>query len=315
MKERNLDDLRCHIQDIQMEVSTIRGPDADVSSEVPPGGIIEKHFCNVQLGVSPGSVVKVQVVSGMFKGMLSPSLQLINLTPRLDLCVDHQINPVECFAGTTTIRGTRTSYKDPETYEKSWLPLLAMEACHGAIANDDSAIIHNVPIRWQEESTRSGILHTGLFSLSLGFCKDRQIYFSMDSASDLPPWALDEEFYQETLKSTPDQCFDYLCVRYDKSANQEMEDDTVSAGRWVGHCYTSRVIVTKERSKLSIQIKLNHSREKLPAEMLRDNRAVLCTVEWISRPLPMRSGCEYFSWIVQACVILRDRLIYSGYPF
>jgi hypothetical protein len=73
----------------------------DVSSEVTN---IErsKHFCDYSLLIKAASLMKVQLKCELFKGLMSPRLQLLEITPTLDICLEHRSNPALCFANNTT---------------------------------------------------------------------------------------------------------------------------------------------------------------------------------------------------------------------
>ena len=75
----------------------------DMSSEVADFSR-SGQFCDYSLQVKPAAIVKVQLMSKMFKGLLSPQLQLLEVSPTLDICVEHRSNPALCFANSTTLQ-------------------------------------------------------------------------------------------------------------------------------------------------------------------------------------------------------------------
>ena len=78
-----------------------------------------------------------------------------------------------------------------------------MESAYNAVASDESATIHNVNIKWQEQGTCSGTLYTGSFTLPLHFCHSRQLKFSGVVSVEEEPW--EEEDADEKKKPLDDR--------------------------------------------------------------------------------------------------------------
>lgn len=257
------------------------------------------HYCSFSLAVQIASIFKVQITSGMFKGLISPKLQLLNLTPTLDVCLEHHSDPVQCYAGSTTLQASKTSYKNVDSYQASWRPVMAIEAAKGAVSNEDSAIIHNVNIKWQEQNTPKGLVYIGIFKLPLQFCGDRDLNFNGYMANDDDSYDSDEEdAVDDEADLNSDYSFDYLCVRYSNLAmiqpgtglqSQHFELEPDEPVSWVGHCLSTSITKDKERDRHTIHMKLHQSTVPIPQLLLKEkNKTRRATVEWIKKTLPDR---------------------------
>ncbi|XP_030838165.1 helicase with zinc finger domain 2-like [Strongylocentrotus purpuratus] len=124
---------------------------------------------NFQRSYKLGDPCRVQMHAQMMEGMLTPKVQLFNMTPHLDICADHRSQPIQCFSRiATNIPGREENIKE---YKSKWLQILSMISCHNAVSNDDTIIIQNVPITWRKTSSE----FTGHFQLEKNFLKVNHI--------------------------------------------------------------------------------------------------------------------------------------------
>ena len=194
------------------------------------------------------------------RGLLEPTVRLVNLTRQLDLCIEHTDQPVKCFAETAILH-SKKSYQDTEEYQEVWLPILAMEAAEGAVKEGDPIIVHNVKVAMLHQEGR---LH-GRFRLGVRFCKTRHIRLVRSTKQD-------EEETQ-----------DFLCIRY-KTAKQNHSRDV-----WVGHAVTQNVCVNND-DEVVVNFRLFHYNIDPPFETMEENNedGVACTVELLPKMLPDR---------------------------
>ena len=205
---------------------------------------------------SVGNVLQVQLTSQKLLGIPTPIIQLINLTPQLDICLEHRSNPISCFAISRDCEPI-TKYSDEESYKNAWLSVLNLEASEQAVSAGDSVIIHNIMMTWQEMSST----YSASFSLPLEYCKQRQLNFS---------------------------CHGYFCVRYkgldiphDPTLNERVSL-VVNNGvpvTWVGHGILLRKI--QQVDCITVQIQLTGSCVTFPLQLL--TKSLPCTVEWIPK--------------------------------
>jgi hypothetical protein len=240
----------------------------DVSSEMSEGKKIVQHHCHFNYTFKAANVCQVQLGASEGKGILEPEVKLINLSDRLDICVEHMTNPIKCFADVAT-QECKVKYRDLQEYKDIWLPVLAMESATSSVTNGDPIIIYNVEITLRQNNG----LYFGSFELPKNFCEHRKIPFISDS------------------KEEKDTTLDYFCIRftYDQSLERSTKpDDAVNhltkRNVWTVHALkTNAILDRKKYIKVDFEVK-QHTAER-PNEIKLDT-INLATVEYITRLLP-----------------------------
>lgn len=264
------------------------GSGVDVSSEVPEG-LIKDQFCRFKMNLKSGMMLQAQLTGGMGKCIIETQLQLLSLTPTLDICLQHRQHPDACFRGHVTNSVSQPTYDSIEEYVKTWSEMLSVESAYSAVLHDEGALVHNVQVSWEQREEE----HFGSFIIPLQFCHDRVIRFSSKRADRLD-WR-DSSPRGDTADYLSE---DLLCVRHKeiKKVDQSdfmmgMQGSDETMFTWVGHCVVSKVICDQKNSYLKVEMKLVHSSCKMPAELLDADPVVplVATVEWIPKPLNYRS--------------------------
>ena len=132
---------------------------------------VRKQYVHFQRPFAVGDVLAVQLHSGKVKGMLSPTVQLLNVTPSLDFCFEHRSDPVQCF---TSVADRFPNRSDLHQYRRTWLPIIEMESVYSSVSENNTIIIQCVNIEWQAQQDKKS-LPCGSFSLSRSFCEARHI--------------------------------------------------------------------------------------------------------------------------------------------
>ncbi|XP_066291041.1 3'-5' exoribonuclease HELZ2-like [Branchiostoma lanceolatum] len=271
----------------------------EVSSEAREG-LFADHFCTFQMTYTPGQVVKVQLTGDMRKGLLSPCIQLFNLTPKMDVCLDHRRDAVTRFAVPATRSvGNISRYTSVNAYQDRWLPIMAVEAAHCAVENNESVIVHSTFISWKKrEQTTGGVAYFGEITLSQKFCKDRSIYFNQDNQSNL---AAVNDFKKH---------FDYICVRYtgvraamthaghfDIATDKSEKNSPLVC--WVGHCLVMPGVQfsKSEDGNIIVPIKLHQHLMAFPDALLHHGTSIPATIEIITKTLPDRRMENAVRWL------------------
>ena len=154
----------------------------EVSSISDPFVVFKRPF-------AVGDVLQVQLQAGLRRGTLAPRIALINITPQLEICLEHRRDPVSSFASIVDEKPRRSNIRD---YQATWIPILEMESTLTAVNSNETIIVHGVEIDW---FYRNGDLQPrGSFSFRKSFCRFRHIKFFPQESSRLK------------------QCF--LCIRY-----------------------------------------------------------------------------------------------------
>jgi hypothetical protein len=251
----------------------------DVTSEVHKLGNI-KHVTEFSLLLSPSQILLVQLsaLSGNNSPLLSPYIQLLNLTNNLDICLEHAQHPDTCFTNKHNImEPNQADCKDIASYQKVWMPILELEAASKAVENNDRILINNVPVEWTQDGLSNTMI--GCIKLPLKFMRQRQIKISSN-------------FEQRVLFNPDNTSYcnayfsDFVCIRYsnvtlpNKAGLSDEVSQMVNTGgifTWVGHCTIIDVAVINDSATLKLQ--LVQSDVPLPVIVRRRS----CSVELIMR--------------------------------
>eukprot|EP00057_Strongylocentrotus_purpuratus_P033405 XP_791308.3 PREDICTED: helicase with zinc finger domain 2 [Strongylocentrotus purpuratus] len=249
------------------------------------------EFCR---SFKKGDVNQVQLHARLFKGVLTPYIQLFNMTPHLDVCAEHRDQPVLCFSDVATkIPGKEKSIA---AYKKSWLPILSMISAHSAVNSDDTITIHNVVINWQK---LEGNKYQGYFNLPLPFLEQRFIRINKRP-----------ENKDKSKEDDEDYELDFICVRYrnlrvhsrkllkirdlDSSSKHQETIGPYNRLAWteqtfVAHGYTTDVQTDKRAQLRTITFQLHTTSLPFPEDALlyqHEGKQMSCTIEIIPKPIP-----------------------------
>ena len=288
--------------------SNLTNKDETFVEELTSEGVLinrKKHFCKYSLELHTGSVVKVQLSAEVVRGLLSPRVQMLSLTPLACVCTEHGSDPVNCFANRDAKSADRNNYPSIKQYQDLWLPVLAMESAHGCVLDGVTAIVHNVSISWNEEKINGKKSSIGFFNISHNFCKERFIHQFLIDKREVDF----EDYLERENESFTVRCFGYICVRYpnlqSKATNTNLPLDRAmdrdQPFTWVGHCNAINATIMKKKHKpsedkdedikdedeiLKVCIQLNQSSSPIPRQLLTPS--TLATIEWIPKTLPHR---------------------------
>ena len=200
-----------------------------------------KGILSYQRDYQVGDPCKIQMHSLPVKGLLTPRIQLFNVTPNMNICAEHRFRPIECFSRIATAIPGRE--KGIMKYQDKWLQIISMMSAHSAVNNDDTVILENVLINWQKEDERV----SGYFELPTDFLQKHHI--SIFIARD----------------GTVRTIYDYLCIhikdlaidskprsnigRYDKHPNAV---GPYNSDDWKKQAFVVHCLVTKAGDTLAI---------------------------------------------------------------
>ena len=258
----------------------------DVTSESKSRTGRLHNVSEFSLKISQFQVVQVQLAGDLYHGLMAPMIQLVNLTPGLDMCIEHHRDPGKCFTdktqGSTAV--VSKSFTDLDTYLKCWEPVVYAEAAERAVHEGNRLIIKGVTMTWQSETTFEGSQKIAHFSLPLSFLKERQIKL-------IGNIQISELFNPSNSSHCQTYFADFVCVRYSNLAlpNDPTLNDVVSMMMnnglpvtWVGHCVILSAKI--ENESLTFKMKLVQSSVPLPdAISLVTGWQMPCTVELIER--------------------------------
>lgn len=238
----------------------------------------EVHFVETSLRLKVADTANVHLAANNSSGLVSPELQLFNLAPGIDICIEHRKLPDRCFSMTATQKATQRNYSSIELYVDLWKPVLHMEAATVAVQGDDTIILKDLEVEWKSAGRKT----VGIFQLCKQFTETRQI-----------------EIYQ----------WDYACVKVNcfnlSSGNEDNNEETGSGTKaegkdgekdtprqrhssyWVGHCIITEVNSFRDPPKYTLT--LFQTSMAVPKEFKSDEGYTrTCTVEIIKQAIPSR---------------------------
>nr|XP_054758115.1 helicase with zinc finger domain 2-like [Lytechinus pictus] len=254
----------------------------------------QQYFIDFCRSFRKGDVNQVQLHARLFKGVLTPHVQLFNMTPHLDVCAEHRDQPVHCFSDVATrIPGREKSIAE---YKKSWLPILSMISAYSAVNSDDTVTIHSVVITWNK---LEGNRYQGYFNLPLPFLEQRFVRIA-----GKPP---KKEKGNEDEEDYP---LDFICVRYkdlristrkhlkmrelDRSSKNQETIGPYNRRAWteqtfVAHGYSTDVQTDKTAQLRTITFQLHTTSIPFPEDKLlyqHEGKQITCTIEIIPKSPP-----------------------------
>lgn len=259
--------VEAHVEDLSRAVTRARvschkaGLD-DVSTECF-NTLQIKPRTEFSMRFSRGQQIKVQMTATQSKGMLTPKLMLYDMTNNVKICLQHTEDPILYFYRYAT-RTTLDQYDTVEDYLDRWIPIMLMESATGAVRNEESYCISNVPVQFTCSKK-------GKFVLGLAECEARNIEFSGTVSDD------DKED-----DNTSAMCsYDWLCLKTTMQNANRLPEDTLQSIQqldtvWVGHADITKVRKVKDaqpNGKVIVSFKLHKGAPEVPHYFkLNDNR-------------------------------------------
>ena len=206
---------------------------------------------------------KIMLAANFSDYILSPCIQLLEVAPMLNVCVQHNANPASCFSTPILSHASRIQYNDINEYIGLWKNVLLAEAAVLSVYGDSEIqLIQNVPLKWamlQQPSTSLDNIH----------------YTATEGSTTL---TISDEFIKRCGKHFDIQVGNLVCARYNIPLNNQKEvngrvvetacavyhfvidkiidpDDTVAKSKKVSEGQHNKVvhlkIVNKEAARVS----------------------------------------------------------------
>ena len=165
--------------------------DIDTSKEYP------FMDCDIKSTLAHSEVLKVWLTWSMRDPVISPAIQLVEISPLLRICVQHNSRPAECFSDPKLSQASKSVYNSINEYIDLWKKVLLAEAAQASVKEGKIVIIRDVHLKWPE-------------LIIPPECIEEQYYVpSNDVEMVLPKSFIDHcyEFFKVTVG-------DLVCVRY-----------------------------------------------------------------------------------------------------
>ncbi|ETE60056.1 Peroxisomal proliferator-activated receptor A-interacting complex protein, partial [Ophiophagus hannah] len=195
------------------------------------------HYKELSVELKVGDVLNFQLTTDVQRGFLVPFVQLWTVAPGFEVCLEHTERPIDCFSKYTS-QAPKNIYKNASDYRKVWLPLCDIEATLGALAENSSIVLQDVPILWKRQRTSQGQF-CGTINLTKKFLKECGIevdfgtcYMCIRLSGLRGPGIQDKG---EDLS----QSFQQLCLSKEATKTQDfmIDPDTYT---WVAHGCTDK---------------------------------------------------------------------------
>ena len=159
--------------------------------------------CDVKSSLKESDVFKVWLTYSLREPVISPAIQLVEISPLLRICIQHNSHPAECFSDPDLLQASRDDYNDIYQYVNLWKKLLLAEAAENSVKDCQPVIIRDVLLCWPK------------FMISKEYIEEKY-YVPTERVKMIYPKEFVEhcyEFFNVTVGSL-------VCVRYGCDARQ-----------------------------------------------------------------------------------------------
>ncbi|XP_061168135.1 helicase with zinc finger domain 2-like [Saccostrea echinata] len=237
-----------------------QGTHSDASSETKDG-VIGKQYTEFKLTFSKAQVIPIQIGVERSKGMLMPSIQLLEITRNLKCCIQHMSDPVQCFSSYAKMHEGNRKMTSPE-YVSRWLNIFRMESVTNA-TKSLSIVINDLHVKFY-----TGKKYDGSFVLLKHFCLQRDIDFR---------WHV-----ENNSENTVSDQTDFLCIRCELVKGVPSRPSIACSPEerriWIGHGETKFCQKGRENGDVKVHFKLHRDSPK-PSLSMIDSGNPTCAVE------------------------------------
>ena len=231
---------------------------------------------------SQGEVLQVQLHARLKKGILSSSIGLISITPKVEFCIDHRENPVTSFARFVDEPPDRY---DIHAYRDSWMSIIQMETAYQAVQDNETITIHDIDVSWPKPKHKEAF---GSFEFRASVCEPNKIRFSLNEESSVKRWYLCIRCPHKDDK-VDDKHDDVDSTMFLTKTQKKCTETTV-----VAHAFIEEVRLVSIRKQETPDpvlqedklYKVRFSVHQSPSPPELWPRAATCTVEFIKKPTP-----------------------------
>ncbi|XP_035692651.1 helicase with zinc finger domain 2-like [Branchiostoma floridae] len=111
----------------------------------------QRYNKTIEVTYSPCDVLQVQLTTEMYRGLLTPTIQLLKLTPAVDICLEHRRDPVRVFATRTGDMASKERYESLKEYARLWRQVVEMEAAYSSNSGENVVTIMGIKIQWKKK--------------------------------------------------------------------------------------------------------------------------------------------------------------------
>ena len=101
-----------------------------------------------QFSIKPYRMLKVWLSASYTRPLLIPTIQLLEVAPFLNICIQHNTAPASCFASPILSNASKIKYNSIEEYVSLWEDVVLAEASVQSIKEAEMKIIHDIQLKW-----------------------------------------------------------------------------------------------------------------------------------------------------------------------
>ena len=109
--------------------------------------------CDVKLALMESDPVRLWLSWSTREPIISPAIQLIEVSPLLRICVQHNTHPAECFSDPDLQQASKKEYQSIQHYINLWKKVLLAEAAVKSVHECQQTVIRGVHLEWPELKT------------------------------------------------------------------------------------------------------------------------------------------------------------------
>ena len=244
---------------------------------------------------------KVSLAASFSEYILSPCIQLLEVAPMLNVCVQHSTNPASCFSTPILLHASRIQYNDINEYVDLWEKVLLAEAAVQSVSDDaEVQLVKNVPLKWptlqQPNTSLDNIHYLPVERNPVSFAKEFGV-----------TWAISDKFVERCGEYFDIEVGNLVCARYNipLSRQKEVEGRAVETASAVYHFVIDRIddaIATtkskkknsktsEEQLKLIVHLKIVSEEAARVSKFMKqhlENSKNLCEIQIIPLDIPYR---------------------------
>ncbi|XP_065917898.1 3'-5' exoribonuclease HELZ2-like isoform X3 [Dysidea avara] len=171
--------------------------------------------------------------------ILSPCIQLLEVAPMLNMCVQHSTKPADCFSSPILSHASKEKYNGINEYIELWESVLLAEAAAQSVGEAEIQLIQNVPLEWPELYPSTSL---------------DDVYYSPypnNASIEQRDQHQQQQLLLQTTTEFEERCHDYfdlrvgnlVCARYNIPLGKEKEVDgrKVTTANAVYHFIITRI--------------------------------------------------------------------------
>ena len=152
----------------------------------------------------PHDVIRVWMTQSMRGSLIAPVIQLVEFSPLVRICVQHNSHPSQCFSDLNLSYASKKFYSDINEYVELWEKVVLAEAAEISVRDSNQVIIHDVTLTWPRLSVPSN-------------CIDEEYYQPTDSVT----LTLPEKYVDNCSEYIKFNEGDLVCARYGTDPHAE----------------------------------------------------------------------------------------------